>query len=89
MAGLRNSQTGVTGLWDSWEDDAYVMDKDSGVFFDPEKLHRLNHRGTYFHVNGPLNVMRPPQGHPVLAQAGSSGPGMAFAAKPRIWCSHR
>lgn len=71
----------VTGLWDSWEDDAYLIDKESGVFYDPEKLHQLNHRGKYYHVDGPLNVMRPPQGHPVLAQAGSSGPGTAFAAK--------
>jgi FMN-dependent oxidoreductase (nitrilotriacetate monooxygenase family) len=71
----------VRGLWDSWEDDAYVRDRDSGVYLEPDKLHSLNHQGEYFSIAGPLNVTRGPQGHPVLIQAGSSGPGMALAAR--------
>lgn len=71
----------VTGLWDSWEDDAFVYDKGSGRFFDPSKLHTLAHRGEFFSVRGPLNVARPPQGYPVLIQAGSSGDGQDFAAQ--------
>jgi alkanesulfonate monooxygenase len=69
----------VKGLWDSWEDDAYVIDKESGIFFDPDKLHTLNHDGEFYSARGPLNVMRPPQGYPVLAQAGGSGPGKVLA----------
>lgn len=71
----------VSGLWDSWEDDAFVRDKESGVYFDPDKLHVLQHRGKYLSVAGPLNIARPPQGHPVIAQAGSSPAGVAFAAR--------
>ncbi len=71
----------VTGLWDSWEDDAFLFDKASGRFFDPEKLHVLGHRGEHFQVRGPLNVARPPQGHPVIVQAGSSPDGQDFAAR--------
>lgn len=71
----------VAGLWDSWEDDAFVRDKASGRYFDPDKLHALNHRGAYQSVAGPLNIARPPQGHPVIAQAGSSTAGRAFAAR--------
>jgi FMN-dependent oxidoreductase (nitrilotriacetate monooxygenase family) len=67
------------GLWDSWEDDAFVRDKATGVFFDPEKVYRLDHRGEFFGVRGPLNIPRSPQGWPVLVQAGSSGPGKALA----------
>ena len=63
------------GLWDSWEDDAFIRDKAGGRYFDPAKLHKLNHRGETFAVQGPLNVSRPIQGYPVIAQAGSSGPG--------------
>ncbi len=55
----------VRGLWDSWDDDAFVRDKESGLFFEPEKMHYLNHQGEFFSVRGPLNVPRPPQGHPV------------------------
>lgn len=62
----------VKGLWDSWEDDAFLRDRKTAQYFDPEKLHRLEHKGKYFSVRGPLNVARPPQGHPVIAQAGSS-----------------
>ncbi|OXS32339.1 LLM class flavin-dependent oxidoreductase [Streptomyces sp. XY006] len=71
----------VTGLWDSWEDDAFLYDKESGRYFDPEKLHILGHRGEHFSVRGPLNVARPPQGHPVIVQAGSSPDGQDFAAR--------
>ena len=57
----------VTGLWDSWADDAFVRDVGSGTFFDPDKLHALNHRGRYLSVRGPLNIARPVQGWPVIA----------------------
>lgn len=69
----------VKGLWDSWEDDAYVVDQDEGVFYDPSKLHLLQHTGEHYSVRGPLNVMRPPQGHPVIAQAGGSQAGKQLA----------
>lgn len=71
----------ATGLWNSWEDDAFLYDKQSGVYFDPEKLHILNHKGKYFSVKGPLNIARPPQGHPVIVQAGSSEDGRNFASE--------
>ena len=71
----------VLGLWDSWEDDAFLHDKQSGTFFHADKLHALNHQGTYFKVRGPLNVPRTPQGRPVLVQAGSSDAGMDLAAE--------
>ncbi|MBP6903360.1 MAG: LLM class flavin-dependent oxidoreductase [Burkholderiaceae bacterium] len=71
----------VTGLWDSWADDAFVLDKDSGRFADPAKLRTLDHRGEFFRVKGPLNHARPPQGWPVLAQAGSSEDGKDLAAR--------
>ncbi|MDN3016900.1 LLM class flavin-dependent oxidoreductase [Paenibacillus sp. BSR1-1] len=69
------------GLWDSWEDDAFVRDKETGVFFDPDKLHHLNHRGEFFSVQGPLNIGRSKQGRPVIFQAGSSDAGRDLAAK--------
>lgn len=71
----------VRGLWDSWEDDAFVGDKEAGIFFDPSKLHALNHRGKHFSVQGPLNVARSSQGHPVIFQAGSSESGKNLAAR--------
>jgi FMN-dependent oxidoreductase (nitrilotriacetate monooxygenase family) len=71
----------VQGLWDSWEDDAHVADKDSGVFVDPDKLHRLDHKGEFFQVRGPLNIKRSRQGQPVIFQAGASDDGRNFAAK--------
>lgn len=71
----------VRALWDSWEDDAFLRDKETGRFFDPEKRHTLNHKGDYFQVKGPLNVARSPQGQPVLVQAGSSESGKALAAR--------
>jgi len=70
----------VRGLWDSWDDDAFVYDKASGAFFDPSKLHDLNHAGEHFKVRGPLNIARPPQGHPVIFQAGTSEDGRELAA---------
>ncbi|AJS60505.1 LLM class flavin-dependent oxidoreductase [Paenibacillus sp. IHBB 10380] len=69
------------GLWDSWEDDAFVRDKASGVFFDPEKLHTLNHKGEFFSIQGPLNIARSKQGQPVIFQAGSSEDGKELAGK--------
>lgn len=71
----------VKGLWDSWEDDAFVGDKEKGVFFDPSKLHTLNHKGNHFSVQGPLNVARSKQGYPVIFQAGSSESGKDLAAR--------
>ncbi|MCK1721267.1 LLM class flavin-dependent oxidoreductase [Bradyrhizobium sp. 141] len=71
----------VKGLWDTWEDDAFIRDKESGIFVDTTKLHLLDHRGGYFSVRGPLNIARPPQGYPVLVQAGASNAGMQFAAE--------
>lgn len=71
----------VKGLWDSWEEDAFIRNKETGEFFDKEKMHELNHKGDYFSVRGPLNVSRTPQGQPVIIQAGSSGDGKALAAK--------
>lgn len=70
----------VTGLWDSWEDDAFVLDKAEGLFFDPAKLHMLNHKGKYFSVRGPLMTRRSPQGRPIIVQAGQSEAGRALAA---------
>ncbi|GMA51256.1 monooxygenase [Alicyclobacillus contaminans] len=69
------------GLWDSWEDDAFVRDKASGVFFHPAKMHPLNHEGRFFSVKGPLNIARSKQGQPVIFQAGSSEVGRNFAAQ--------
>ncbi len=71
----------VTGLWDSWDADAMIRDQDSGINFDPDKLHVLNHRGKHFAVRGPLNVARSPQGRPVLVQAGASDTGRDLAAR--------
>jgi alkanesulfonate monooxygenase len=71
----------VQGLWDSWEDDAFIKDRESGVYFDADKLHTLNHKGKHFAVKGPLNVARPPQGYPVIVQAGASEPGRDLAAR--------
>jgi FMN-dependent oxidoreductase (nitrilotriacetate monooxygenase family) len=71
----------VTGLWDSWADDAFVRDVESGIYFDPGKLHTLNHEGEHFKVKGPLNVARPVQGWPVIVQAGASEAGRQIAAE--------
>ncbi len=71
----------VLGLWDSWEDDALIVDKQSGRFADPAKVHALNHHGKYFNCKGPLPLPRSPQGHTVLIQAGQSGRGRSFAGQ--------
>lgn len=71
----------VKTLWDSWDDDAFIRDRASGRYWIPEKLHVLNHKGPHFSVRGPLNVARPPQGHPVILQAGSSEAGKELAAR--------
>lgn len=71
----------VTKLWDSWEDDAVIVDRASGRYFDPEKVHDINHVGRFFQVEGALAAPRSPQGRPVYVQAGSSNEGRAFAAR--------
>ena len=71
----------VTGLWDSWADDAFIRDAKSGVFFDPDRLHVLGHEGEFFSVRGPLNIARPPQGWPVIVQAGAPEAGRQLAAE--------
>lgn len=71
----------VKGLWDSWEDGAFIRNKETGTFFDRRKLHELNHQGEFFSVKGPLNLERSKQGYPVIFQAGSSFTGREFAAK--------
>jgi FMN-dependent oxidoreductase (nitrilotriacetate monooxygenase family) len=71
----------VRGLWDTWEDDAFLFDRESGRYFDPAKVHFLHHQGEHFKVRGPLNVARPPQGYPVVVQAGSSEAGKELAAE--------
>jgi FMN-dependent oxidoreductase (nitrilotriacetate monooxygenase family) len=71
----------VTGLWDSWADDAFVRDVEAGIYFDPDKLHILHHKGRDLSVRGPLNIARPVQGWPVIVQAGASEPGRQLAAE--------
>ncbi|KAL6246785.1 hypothetical protein RBB50_006092 [Rhinocladiella similis] len=81
----------VTGLWDSFADDAFVRDQQTGTYFDPERLHVLNHKGDEFQVRGPLNIARPVQGWPVIVQAGQSEPGKQLAAETAeaVFCSPR
>ncbi len=71
----------VTGLWDSWADDAFIRDVEAGIYFNPDGLHILNHQGKYFKVRGPLNVARPVQGWPLIVQAGASEDGRQLAAE--------
>ncbi len=71
----------VQGLWDSWEDDAFIYDKESGQFYHPKKVHELRYEGEYFQVKGPLNIARSRQGQPVIIQAGASVPGQRLAAR--------
>jgi alkanesulfonate monooxygenase len=71
----------VTGLWDSFADDAFIRDVESGIYFDPTKMHALGHKGKYFSVRGPLNIARPIQGWPVIVQAGASEAGRQLAAE--------
>jgi FMN-dependent oxidoreductase (nitrilotriacetate monooxygenase family) len=70
----------VKGLWDSWDDGAILMDRESGRFVDPGKLRTLDHEGEFYRIKGPLNISRPPQGHPVIIQAGASETGRDLAA---------
>jgi len=80
----------VKGLWDSWDEDAFIRDKKSGVFFDRAKMHELNHHGEFYDVRGPLNVARSPQGHPVIVEAGLSEEGRQLAAQTAevVFCAH-
>jgi FMN-dependent oxidoreductase (nitrilotriacetate monooxygenase family) len=71
----------VTGLWDSWADDAFIRDVEKGLYFHPDKLQVLNHKGKYLSVRGPLNIARPIQGWPVIVQAGASDAGRQLAAE--------
>lgn len=71
----------VQGLWDSWEDDAFIRDKASGQYFDKDKMHELNYEGEFFKIAGPLNIERSPQGQPIIFQAGASPKGSAFASR--------
>jgi FMN-dependent oxidoreductase (nitrilotriacetate monooxygenase family) len=71
----------VTGLWDSWADDAFVRNVDEGIYFDPGKMHVLDHKGEHLSVRGPLNIARPIQGWPVIVQAGASEAGRQLAAE--------
>ncbi|MGW1895147.1 LLM class flavin-dependent oxidoreductase [Streptomyces sp. NPDC002004] len=71
----------ATKLWDSWDDHAILLDRERGVYADTDKVREINHRGEFFGVQGPLNVPRSPQGHPLLVQAGSSEDGKEFAAQ--------
>ncbi|KAI1413099.1 Nitrilotriacetate monooxygenase component A/pristinamycin IIA synthase subunit A [Hypoxylon sp. FL1857] len=81
----------VTGLWDSFADDAFVRDVESGIFFNPERMHVLDHHGPELNVRGPLNIARPPQGWPVIVQAGQSEPGRQLAAETAevVFCAPR
>ncbi|MGY5804282.1 LLM class flavin-dependent oxidoreductase [Rhizobium sp. LEGMi12c] len=71
----------IKGLWDSWDDDAFVRDRETGVYADKSKLHRLNHKGRFFRIEGPLNIGRSKQGQPVVFQAGASDSGIRLAGK--------
>jgi FMN-dependent oxidoreductase (nitrilotriacetate monooxygenase family) len=79
----------VTGLWDTFADDAFIRDVASGIYFDPDKMHVLNHKGDDLQVKGPLNIARPIQGWPVIVQAGQSEPGKQLAAETAevVFCS--
>jgi FMN-dependent oxidoreductase (nitrilotriacetate monooxygenase family) len=81
----------VRGLWDSWDDDAFVFDKAEGRFYDPDKRHVLDHAGEFFKVRGPLTVSRSPQGQPVVVQAGASDDGRQLAAETAevVFCAHQ
>jgi FMN-dependent oxidoreductase (nitrilotriacetate monooxygenase family) len=68
-------------LWDSWEEEALIKDKEAGIYADPDKVHHIDHKGEFFQISGPLNVSRSPQGRPVLVQAGSSEDGKNFSAE--------
>ncbi len=80
----------VTGLWDSWDEDAFLQDPESGIYSDPQKMHVLDHKGKYYSVRGPLNIARPVQGWPLIVQAGSSDAGRQLAAETAeaVFTSH-
>jgi FMN-dependent oxidoreductase (nitrilotriacetate monooxygenase family) len=71
----------VLGHWDSWEDDAIVVDKANNLYAHPDKVHRIDFKGKFLSSRGPFTVPRTPQGHPVVIQAGQSGRGLQFAAR--------
>ncbi len=71
----------VLGHWDSWDDDAIILDKNNGVFAKPGSVRRIDYKGQYFQTRGPFTVPRSPQGRPVIMQAGASGRGQKFAAR--------
>jgi FMN-dependent oxidoreductase (nitrilotriacetate monooxygenase family) len=81
----------VTGLWDSFAEDAFIRDVDSGIFWDPSRMHVLNHKGKYLSVRGPLNIARPVQGWPLIVQAGASEAGKQLAAETAemVFASYR
>jgi FMN-dependent oxidoreductase (nitrilotriacetate monooxygenase family) len=81
----------VTGLWDSFAEDAFIRDTESGVFWDPARMHTLNHKGKYLSVRGPLNIARPVQGWPLIVQAGASEAGKQLAAETAemVFASYR
>src|SRR5258708_6175205 len=81
----------VRGLWDSWDDDAFLLDKPEGRFYDPERRHALDHVGEFFKVKGPLTVSRSPQGQPVVVQPGASDDGRQLAAETAevVFCAHQ
>lgn len=81
----------VKKLWDSFEDDAFIRDRETGVFYDAEKVHYTDHVGEHFRVRGPLNVPRSAQGHPVIVQAGQSedGRGLAASTAEVIFTAHQ
>jgi FMN-dependent oxidoreductase (nitrilotriacetate monooxygenase family) len=81
----------VRGLWDSWDDDAFLFDKADGRFYDPDRRHVLDHKGEFFKVRGPLTVSRSPQGQPVVVQAGASDDGRRLAAETAevVFCAHQ
>ena len=81
----------VTGLWDSFADDAFIRDRESGLYFDPGKMHVLDHKGPHLSVRGPLNIARPVQGWPVIVQAGASEAGRQLAAETAeaVFAAHR
>jgi FMN-dependent oxidoreductase (nitrilotriacetate monooxygenase family) len=68
-------------LWDSWQEGAMALDKAAGVMVDYDRVHEINHKGRFYDIRGPLNISRPPQGHPVIFQAGSSGDGLRLAGR--------
>jgi len=72
----------VTGLWDSWAEDAFIRDVENGIYFDPDRLHVLDHKGEFLSVRGPLNIARPIQGWPVIVQAGARMPAASSRPKP-------